>query len=143
VVDEVPRTARFAVKQETLSKSSLFSPRQSLTVSLAPVESLFASYEYQPLVAERDIRLAALQPDPDDQDPRLEIGHYSLDSCPKFYALSYVWGPPEPRRNAKMNGFNLPVRENLWTALKRVRQKTGSRVALWWVDRICIYSDRS
>ncbi|KAK2056040.1 HET-domain-containing protein, partial [Colletotrichum caudatum] len=53
-----------------------------------------------------------------------------------YEALSYTWGPPELTQEIRVNGKRLPVTENLYEALSRLRQDHRDRIL--WVDAICI-----
>lgn len=61
-----------------------------------------------------------------DQPPSLELNRFSIETydiatVPPFVALSYTWGRPEPTHDVAVNGSPLPIRENLWVALKALR----------------------
>ncbi|KAL6849866.1 hypothetical protein ACO1O0_009411 [Amphichorda felina] len=56
-----------------------------------------------------------------------------------YAALSYSWGPPEPRRHILLNGNEFAVTPNLWDALFQLRrcQRIQQGFKLW-IDAICI-----
>ncbi|KAL2063634.1 hypothetical protein VTL71DRAFT_5439 [Oculimacula yallundae] len=54
----------------------------------------------------------------------------------RFQALSYMWGPVEPKLAISIQEQEVPVRPNLWAALQAIRdEETPTRL---WVDAICI-----
>ena len=58
-----------------------------------------------------------------DMDPvTLTIEAFDLEECPPYYALSYMWGPPEPNQNICIDGYSFKIRENLWHFLYNVRK---------------------
>lgn len=75
----------------------------------------------------------------------------STEPCPRYAALSYTWGPPErnddesvaekPPRYVNVNDKPLPVSENLFQGLRKVKrwcqasEETGIHL---WIDAICI-----
>ncbi|QDS69866.1 hypothetical protein FKW77_000452 [Venturia effusa] len=80
---------------------------------------------------------------------------FDLESCPKYNALSYMWGPPAPNRQIAIDGHAFIIRENLWNFLNDVqmlRKKTEERYSgdpetemqtaysghNFWIDQICI-----
>ena len=64
-----------------------------------------------------------------------EIPLHSADN-PTYEALSYMWGPPEPTETITLNGHQHVVRQNLFTALKALRDKKRPRIM--WIDALCI-----
>ncbi|KAI2626654.1 heterokaryon incompatibility protein-domain-containing protein [Hypoxylon sp. NC1633] len=68
-----------------------------------------------------------------------------LDSTsrPKYLALSYTWGSELPIFEVLINGERVPVRSNLFDALRQIRAVQGQHQAIssegyWWIDSICI-----
>ncbi|KAE9367969.1 HET-domain-containing protein [Stipitochalara longipes BDJ] len=59
----------------------------------------------------------------------------SLDSEPKYEALSYTWGDPVNEAEISVNSITLPVRKNLWEALHHLRGDTPRTL---WIDAVCI-----
>lgn len=57
----------------------------------------------------------------------------SLNINPKFKALSYTWGVPNLTKEITMGGVTVPITENLFTALQRLRCED-----VLWIDAICI-----
>jgi len=65
------------------------------------------------------------------------IKNVSLRNKPQYDALSYTWGrPDEEGYFVCLQGNRFPVRENLWRALRHLRDKKRSLVL--WIDVICI-----
>ncbi len=64
----------------------------------------------------------------------LEI--HSLQRLPRYEALSYTWDHSGSKKVIKVHDTTFAVSRNLFSALKRLRYKTQSRML--WVDAICI-----
>ena len=111
--------------------------------------------------AAREIRLLELHPS-DDHEALVSctIKVFSLETCPSYEAISYVWGPPEPTRPIRLDGEPVEVRYNCWYALYQVRdllkhkasgqdsetispnnQKRRDFRSQLWIDAICIAQD--
>lgn len=60
----------------------------------------------------------------------------SFDGHPIYEALSYVWGDQKDQKDIRLNDHLFDVTENLWMALRRLRDPVDSRVL--WIDAICI-----
>ncbi|EWZ81143.1 hypothetical protein FOWG_14719 [Fusarium oxysporum f. sp. lycopersici MN25] len=61
-----------------------------------------------------------------------------LRNCPKFTALSYVWGKPSDK-TISCNGCDINITKSCYEALFSLREKCGD-VTLW-VDAVCINQD--
>jgi hypothetical protein len=67
--------------------------------------------------------------------------HASLaqDPLPKYEALSYTWGPPSDDNTISISvgarSYKLPVRENLYRALRRLRRRRRARW-MWLVSMV-------
>lgn len=120
-----------------------------------------STYQYKPLEP-GTIRLLSIEwRDQDDIAADgvvlCSIQHVSLNTFPKYTALSYVWGPPEPGRYIFLNGYKTKVTGNLGLALHMFNNilasrneglasrneglavKDGDLVSLpLWVDALCI-----
>ncbi|CAG8972717.1 hypothetical protein HYALB_00008632 [Hymenoscyphus albidus] len=57
-----------------------------------------------------------------------------------FTALSYAWGPSDPKRYIILNGRFFQVNPNLEAALRASRVQFDPRIGLW-VDALCINQD--
>ncbi|KAI9770768.1 MAG: hypothetical protein M1840_003018 [Geoglossum simile] len=64
----------------------------------------------------------------------------SLDHCPPFVALSYLWGNPEDTNAAKVNGVDFRITKNLEAALQQLRldMHMEKNYILIFADAICI-----
>jgi len=92
---------------------------------------------YQRLDFERfQLRRLSLSPG-DFHDPiRGALETVSLGNCPKYDALSYVWGKDMAPTPIILGGTEITITENLETALRHLRHGQTSR---WlWVDAVCI-----
>ncbi|TGJ77573.1 hypothetical protein E0Z10_g10698 [Xylaria hypoxylon] len=96
---------------------------------------------YQPLSREkREFRLARIKPTPhgehDDHPIEVTLEHASLNSPPKFTALSYTWGDGEDPTTIFLNAIPTLTRRNLHAALLQLRRRVlDDRI---WIDAICI-----
>lgn len=95
-------------------------------------------YSYTPLPDHKPhIRLLKLLPASADDDVLVaDIGHFPLNSCPPFVALSYVWGPTTPQwMVCTRDGRYIICTQSLRIALRHLRQR-GQLIV--WADAICI-----
>jgi Heterokaryon incompatibility protein (HET) len=83
------------------------------------------------------IRLLALRQGR-NQDERIEceLSTWELDNAPPYEALSYFWGTNRDTRVISLHGSTFRVREDLYNALRRLRQPQTTRIL--WIDFICI-----
>ncbi|KAI1077655.1 heterokaryon incompatibility protein-domain-containing protein [Whalleya microplaca] len=114
-------------------------------------------HQYRQLHEEnREIRVVDLQPSDDEEKPvQLLLRHTTLSGCkvdPRYDALSYCWGGvDEDIQPVQLTSVNdegvdiqgrssrqiwIPVSQNLFLALKRLRYKDSPRTI--WIDQICI-----
>lgn len=98
--------------------------------------SITNSYSYSALQGERDIRLITLLRGSKDDPISLTIQHVSLNTKPKYKALSYVWGPQTPSYSIQCDGCVMSVGRNLKDALLCLRNVDEDSIL--WIDRICI-----
>jgi hypothetical protein len=93
---------------------------------------------YSPLDRERrEFRLLHLLASKDFTAPiRCKISHYSLDKCPRYEALSYVWGNPNITQDVFIHDQPRAVTKNLELALRHIRLPKKNRIL--WVDALCI-----
>jgi hypothetical protein len=54
----------------------------------------------------------------------------------QYEALSYEWGPVLPECQILLNGHSFNIRQNLWNALRYLRNENEERVL--WIDALCI-----
>jgi hypothetical protein len=92
--------------------------------------------QHMPL-EEGQIRLLTLRQGSNQDDPiECELSTCELDNAPSYEALSYFWGTNRNTRVISLHGSTFQVREDLYNALRRLRQSQTSRIL--WVDFICI-----
>ncbi|KAJ3459725.1 hypothetical protein MRS44_015798 [Fusarium solani] len=99
------------------------------------------SFHYEPLLPDA-IRLLSVAPG-DSERITCELIHVRLDSKPKFWALSYVWGARENPALIEVNGCSFQVTRNLYDALREYRRQflgcdRDTNGAFIWIDAICI-----
>jgi hypothetical protein len=93
---------------------------------------------YEPLdltSKQPSIRLAILRAAPREAT-RMTLAHATFASRPRYEALSYTWGKPEPVKAIELNGITAQIRENLWLALVHLRDARKERVL--WINAIWI-----
>ncbi|EXM04410.1 heterokaryon incompatibility protein-domain-containing protein [Fusarium oxysporum II5] len=97
-----------------------------------------------------EIRLLTLMPDEENHWLRCRLTHVHLhveeNRLPSFKALSYCWGPEDPKYpieifheskcEKRLHGRKLSISENLNRALKQLRSEIEEVVI--WADQICI-----
>ncbi|KAH6512285.1 hypothetical protein HBI81_231520 [Parastagonospora nodorum] len=108
--------------------------------------------------SKRQIRLLHILPrhssdSPDPQSPAKNVAQrealvkdpikctfslISLSNPPPFEALSYTWGSPEAERTIEVEGHEVSVTDNLYSALQHLRQ---GRERIMWIDALCINQD--
>lgn len=94
-------------------------------------------YVYQSLPkVESSFRVLELLPGEDNEELFINLQVANWVTPPPYEALSYAWGDPTIRAAISCNGRVLKVTINLRDALKRLRQRRGSRFL--WADAICI-----
>lgn len=97
---------------------------------------------YPELVNDQDIRLITIIPE-SNVPIRTTLSKASLndtnESTLQYTALSYVWGPPTPRKSITCNGEEVTVTANLEAALVQLRDESQEK--LIWIDQLCINQD--
>ncbi|KAI0412566.1 HET-domain-containing protein [Xylaria grammica] len=98
---------------------------------------------YRPLEeATKSIRVLELLPGTFENDLRGVLRTVVLENRPSYEALSYTWGARTEGRTLKIQNQwvsksnELPITDNLFRALKRLRRLFKPRVL--WVDAVCI-----
>ena len=100
------------------------------------------SFEYQALNDTNSIRVIELLSALDrDKQVIVNLSERVLNSSVQYEALSYTWDDQKPTRDITCNGAILCVTENVFQALRKLRNKRVQSRKLW-IDAICIYSDR-
>ncbi|KFA78820.1 hypothetical protein S40288_05485 [Stachybotrys chartarum IBT 40288] len=95
-------------------------------------------YVYGPLPQDRPhIRLLKLLPASESTEVVVaDIGHFPLDACPEYVALSYVWGSPNPPwMVCTRDGRYIVCTQSLRVALCHLRER-GDLIV--WADAVCI-----
>jgi Heterokaryon incompatibility protein (HET) len=106
-----------------------------------------SQYHYSRLSLGPDgIRLLRLLPHEDRNAPiQCQLFDYSLQESGKrmhlYDALSYVWGDSDNPRSIYIGEHDLPVTENLHTALSHLRNFSLERII--WIDAICINQENT
>ncbi|RYP49509.1 hypothetical protein DL768_004812 [Monosporascus sp. mg162] len=94
-------------------------------------------YQYSALSREHPhIRLVTLKPGSWFDEINCTVHVVPFDGQQVFEALSYVWGNPHVRKRICLNDHDFEVTENLWLAMRRLRNPSTPRVL--WIDAICI-----
>lgn len=91
---------------------------------------------YQPITADKDIRLVTLKAGTRDKEICCTLRHVSLTAKPDYEALSYTWGDDQSKRAISVDGVMIKPMKNLFDALQHLRCVTQDRDL--WVDAICI-----
>jgi hypothetical protein len=95
-------------------------------------------FEYQPLRDTNSIRVIELFSALDrDQQVIINLSERLLGSSFQYEALSYTWDKQKPTRDITCNGASLCVTENVFQALRQLRNTKAQRRKLW-IDAICI-----
>jgi Heterokaryon incompatibility protein (HET) len=100
------------------------------------------TYRYLPLNEEASqIRLLTLLPGKFSAKIhiRFDIKQLTIDDCPSYEALSYVWGPTQDLVDIFIGSstrYTLAITQNLARALPYLRYADKERVL--WIDAICI-----
>jgi hypothetical protein len=89
-----------------------------------------------PLMTPDSTRVISIKPGIFNAPMDLRLKVISLDLKPKYEALSYTWGGSREKNTVSVNGFEMPITDNLFRALRRLRKKIFTRVI--WIDAICI-----
>jgi hypothetical protein len=80
-----------------------------------------SSFAYSPIDTS-SIRLLIMHLG-DDETIQLRFMVFPLSKCPAFVALSYMWGAPSLRHSIWLEGQEIQIRENLWSALHTIRKR--------------------
>jgi hypothetical protein len=89
----------------------------------------------------RQVRLLNLDSVSNPDDPVIcHFTYASLNDEPKFEALSYFWGQSRNDRSIELQGEQVQITDNLYSALWRLRRdKHGhEQERILWVDALCI-----
>ena len=86
--------------------------------------------------ASNSIRLLQLHPGRSDEPLKTSLQIFSLEDRPEYDALSYMWGPKEPRHSIQVDNQSFLLRPNIYDFLLRLR--FADRPRRLWLDAICI-----
>jgi hypothetical protein len=101
-------------------------------------------------IAKDELRLLEFLPTKDDSHFHCRLRHFSLNTAPKFWALSYCWGDTTGSARIILDGHNFDVTENLLDALRSFNSNINENkfkyksvelyrnIRFLWVDAICI-----
>jgi hypothetical protein len=96
-------------------------------------------FPYKPLSRNVDsIRLIILKPRGEKEDAsvvRCKLSHVTFGEKPQYEALSYTWGDPNDLKDIIIDGLEMKVRVNLYSALRDLRTE---KPRVLWADAICI-----
>ena len=94
------------------------------------------AYKYEPL-EQGHIRLLSLLPGKKGDELTCSLITVPLEGCPRYEALSYCWGDPEPGVYIQCyrTGY-VRITTNLACGLRQIRYLDETR--LLWADQICI-----
>ena len=100
-----------------------------------------SSFSYSPLDPQkREIRLIRILPGTGlSAHVHCDLFKVTLNSAPRYEALSYTWDAPEPTGSLTVHGVKIAIRKNLEVALKHLRQPHTERI--FWIDAACINQD--
>ncbi|OGM50821.1 hypothetical protein ABOM_000657 [Aspergillus bombycis] len=94
-------------------------------------------HDYPLDCARRDIRLLTILPAWKSEAPiKCSLQVASLDTFPKYEAISYVWGDIGEVNDILLDRCAIPVPRNVRRILQRLRHRTKRRVI--WIDFVCI-----
>lgn len=97
---------------------------------------MMQEFTYQPLKTDKSFRLATLHGGEQNDQVKITVQEYELDTCPAYIALSYEWGY-EQEKIISLNESPFRIRTNLYDFLKVIRPEP-SRTRLLFIDAICI-----
>lgn len=107
-------------------------------------------YEYEPLTRSQEIRLIILKRNKRSSPLKCRIFHAELTPEIPYLALSYTWGASSQTKLLLVDGQELNIRTNLWSALWHLREAMRRSIKCldtrrfpqyMWVDAICINQD--
>ncbi|KAH7317181.1 heterokaryon incompatibility protein-domain-containing protein [Stachybotrys elegans] len=100
-------------------------------------KSTSAAAVYRPLAGSSSLRLVQLQPSSSRTAPLVGcLIDSDITFKPDYEALSYVWGELAPAMDIILDGEEVPITPNLYSALIHLRSEREVRTL--WVDALCI-----
>ncbi len=90
---------------------------------------------------ENTIRILTLQPGRFKDKLHIRLKLLKFDTrdatfAPRYEAISYAWGEPPSTRYISCDGTSIPIRQNLFDALRHIRYSDKPRKL--WIDALCI-----
>ena len=98
--------------------------------------SKIACYKHYELGNGDEIRILNLNPREWNEPLSGSLTCKNLNNKPTYHALSYTWGNPDLCCVIRIDGMDLAITDNLYSALRRLRSK--NRKFPVWADGICI-----
>lgn len=74
-----------------------------------------------------EVRLVSILSGEWTDEIKCELNRWSLDSRPRYEALSYAWGDPNDTRPIIVDGCSVQITANLESALRRLRYLNARR----------------
>ncbi|KAM0242332.1 hypothetical protein ACHAPO_000746 [Fusarium lateritium] len=93
-------------------------------------------YKYTPFEDNYSVRILTLEPGVGDEPLVGHLGFESLDSSPRYEAISYCWGTGGRSSEITCDGKSLALTKSIEGALRRMRHATSQRRL--WADQVCI-----
>lgn len=93
-------------------------------------------HEYEPLSSSTSMRLICLRAGTLDAPISCTMTAHPIESHPQYEALSYCWGDSVNSVSILCAGRMIHVTQNLWHAMRRLRQPDQERIL--WIDALCI-----
>jgi ankyrin repeat protein len=98
------------------------------------------NYEYESINLEDDLSFRLVHLLRGEDGPiQCTLFHANLrevEGLIDYEALSYTWGDPQDQHKIEIDDKEMPVRENLYLALRHLRYTNKERIL--WIDAICI-----
>ncbi|KAM0286868.1 hypothetical protein ACHAO9_007993 [Fusarium lateritium] len=94
-------------------------------------------HAYLPLPSRGWFRLLTISPSEHESSVlSCTLQNHGMAKCPPYEAMSYTWGEDKAPETIMVNGRHFPLRPNLFSALKSLRNIDTTRLV--WIDAICI-----
>ncbi|KAF2826800.1 HET-domain-containing protein, partial [Ophiobolus disseminans] len=97
-------------------------------------------FQHQPLdTTKQEVRLVKLHRAAADEHTHVfcDVRTFEIATAPPYVALSYTWGPPEPKRVIFIGDKSYEVRENLYNFLYAFRSEESNTEYIY-IDQLCI-----
>ncbi|KAF1829017.1 hypothetical protein BDW02DRAFT_574369 [Decorospora gaudefroyi] len=98
-----------------------------------------STFRYHPLsLSTPQICLLRLSYDSPDSTIYAHLQNFDFRNKPLYLALSYTWGPDDPKRTISLDGQAFQVSPNLFCYLVLARKNGIDADTYLWIDQICI-----